>query len=185
MSQEGTLPPRGTVGHQCPAPREQCCHIQALPTLSEKRQWGPPPCISPEAGWSPRGQPAGPQAQICHPVLRCAHSGFLLRVGKQLLSPSSAPTLTLPWAQCQSPWEEGTTSESQGLGSLRQAGLCLSLPPAQSAEVRQVAGWLGFVAGVCTGPSPGCNSSGGGGVCSLVTASSAGPHVQTYVHIYQ
>lgn len=43
-----------------------------------------------------------------------------------------------------------------------EASLSLSLPPAQLAEMRQVAGQLGCWAGVCPGPSPGCNPRSGG-----------------------
>lgn len=52
-----------------------------------------------------------------------------------------------------------------------EAGLCLSLPPSTIGR-DEVGVWLdgcAVVAGVCTGPSPGCNPSGGG-VCSLVMA---------------
>lgn len=66
-----------------------------------------------------------------------------------------------------------------------EAGLCLSLPPSTIGR-DGAGGWLdgcAVVAGVCTGPSPGCNPSGGGS--AAWSWPTTGPCVQTYLHIYQ
>lgn len=45
-SHKGTLPPRATMGHQCPAPRKQCCHTGLANLVREKENWGPSSCLS-------------------------------------------------------------------------------------------------------------------------------------------
>lgn len=119
-------------------------HTGLANLVREKANWGPPSCLSPVAGSSHKGQPGGPGAQICHLVLPAVLTPVFSSGSEAAAVSFPCPhPLTLPGAQCQSPGGEGTGPLGSPRGREPETGLCLSLPAAQLAEMRRVAGQLG------------------------------------------
>lgn len=126
VSCEGTCLP-GPWIHQCSVPREQCCLPHTgLANPGEKAQVGAMGAIL--QTWNPdlsSGTTTVLTPVFCSGLEAIAVSPFIR------LHDSALGTVPVPWMGRE-------PSGPQGLRSLRWP-LCLSLHPAQSAEMRQVA----------------------------------------------
>ena len=151
-------------------------HTGLASLVREKATRAPNLVSLPRPVQATRASPEAPGAQICPLVLMACSLRFSAQGLKQLLSPSPDSALGHRASAL-----EGRGPRVSPRGQEPEAGLCLSKPPAQLAERRQ---WLG---------SGGRGSAQGHLLAvTLVVGGlqpghgpTAGPSVQTYLHIYQ